>query len=577
MENTNAQNNLNNPQAQNQLPTNSTQSKQQPLDNTQPNVDVTQQPQEPINEPVANNNQFVDPNNDPNHSTHPVGRPIPQGADVANNLPFAQYQEEAKLPPIDNTQSQQSSVTVPAQAVVPASTTPVDTKPVVASATSTASANTISNADSTKVPTTVNLTGSAVDAVSNTSDTSTSGKDSTKKIKSSKSKLPLIIGILLILGLVGGVGFYFLSNGTSDPEPLPVEEPVEPEPVEPNAPPDEEQLLNDSIGAANVINYRNDQYEFAFNYPKNSTLTENNVFSDDPASYNVAFGGERQETDIIFEQDLVDGYLFKVVVSENLIIDDLFQIANEKRKRYTVGCNTRTVISNISNITFLDTDATTFSVTGCTQDYVETFVKRGDLVFEIIQVYVGDIGFRQAYRSITEEIKASFEFTNIVEPNPIEVWDTYTSSGDGIELRHPSMDTRCCNVSGPPVGDFRKTVVLAEQGSVDRGIERSFNGFGIYTSANQNRIPYDEFVQIVKESLIENYRIVVGLNPDPSEELVQVGDQQGILLRNHAWWGDIVIVQHPTKPQIYAFSTTEKEDGAFDELFSRILSTVVFL
>lgn len=54
------------------------------------------------------------------------------------------------------------------------------------------------------------------------------------------------------------------------------------------------------------------------------------------------------------------------------------------------------------------------------QYYIETIVSRDNFIFEVIQVYRGDIGFKQKYKSITDEIYSSLVFTNTLKPTPID-------------------------------------------------------------------------------------------------------------------------------------------------------------
>lgn len=398
------------------------------------------------------------------------------------------------------------------------------------------------------------------------------GKGDAKPVKKKKKPLLFILILTFLVFLLGGGYYIYSTYGGFSIQPPVVEPEPEPEP-EPTPQPQPEPEPEPETQV-----YTNTEFEFRFEYPLNASYGEQNPFSNDPSYFFVAHAGERQESEILSEKDIVDGYMFKIVVHKDVLNTDLNKFISDKRKLFAVNCYTYTEISDVFDATLSTAFGKTFNVINCDQDYIETIVLRDDFIFEIVQVYRGDLGFKQKYKSITDEIYSSFVFTNTLKPTPVDSWSTYQASDARLTFKYPQLLSQtCCTVSGPVLGKSSKLVVFGDAEGKSQSVETSFNGFGVYNVMNENRIPFEDYVEEQKQALIENYRVVIGRNPTTTEEMITIDGQEAYLLKGYAWWGDVFFVQVPESNRIAVFSMTEVSPGEFESVFREILSTVEFI
>lgn len=377
----------------------------------------------------------------------------------------------------------------------------------------------------------------------------------------------VVVGLFLLYAIIA-----FAIDAMSTKAAPPIKEVEEPEQTT-EKPPVEE--------IPNFYQVINKQYEFEFEYPNEAKYFENNPYSLDPSTYKVVFSKENPNTDTLDETNIVDGYMFRLVVDKAPLTKDLTKLAEDKQLVFKAKCQESVEISKPESTKITGFDAIQFSITNCYGgDYVQTFVNREDFVFDVTRFVVGDLGFKQRYQATVNNIYNDFKFTNTIEPSPVTTWVEYVAKSKIVAFKHPSYDANCCDISGPiklnPQKEPTKLVVLADPNTVDENNKgKPFNGFGIYLE-NVGSTGFNEYLEQQKQALKENYRIIIGRNPNSRETKVLIDGREAILLENYAWWADVIVIPPAEKElETILIFKTEIAESAFDETFREILNTMI--
>lgn len=350
-------------------------------------------------------------------------------------------------------------------------------------------------------------------------------------------------------------------------------EPTTPEGPEPQTPFKPEVIPPTSSGG--WVDKDIEKYEFSLSYPDSATFIGPGVTNQDVDVYSVVFGGTNQKGQIVEDSDLNDGYIFRVSAFPNVQNKNLNNIAIQKRNSMLIKCPETARFSNIETTEIVGAETKYFDITNCDQNYIYSFVIKGDTLYELVQIYKGDIGYDQFYRKTTDEIVDRFKFTNIIAPSPKETWAVFDSRRQSFLFRYPKeLDSTCCTIDGPISSTANKLIVLADGDSVITTKSRGYNGFGLFEDRNLDNLTFEEYLENQRRLLRENYKIVIGrASPETKEHIVSVGGVDGVLLEGYAWWGDILFIPIPDSKEIIIFSVTEVNDGEMDSLFNEILST----
>jgi hypothetical protein len=275
----------------------------------------------------------------------------------------------------------------------------------------------------------------------------------------------------------------------------------------------------------------NNDFGFRIQFPSDSYLLENKQAN--PAVFTITNIPDYSES---MDNSISDGYVFKVLVYKDLSYD-IANIVQQKRDAFSfTKCDSDFNISNVTRLRIDGREASSFDVTNCPSNFSEYFVSTNNNVYELVKVYSGNLGFKERYKLITDEILTTFEFidpeveslpfTEVVEENIDSV----------ITYRHPNL-TPCCQYLEQPPFKVSKTLGVYSAQEIDKGI-------GIYlvnASSDQSVSGREEQL---KKNLLDNYKIVTETAPEPEEEEVVLGKNEisATKLINYAWWGDVYIV-----------------------------------
>lgn len=198
-------------------------------------------------------------------------------------------------------------------------------------------------------------------------------------------------------------------------------------------------------------------------------------------------------------------------------------------------------------------------------------------MYEIAQAYRGDVGFKQRYQAQTDLIREAFKFTNIIAPEPKDTWTKIVHGNPELAVSYPSdWDDTCCNLRGPIAGEVTKYFVAVDPLSIGEDDQAVFNGLAAYSLTLKNDETYESFMAEQKELLKEEYRVVVGIEPEVSDETFEVNGFVWTHLTNYAWWGEIYFSYISDSNRVVVLVKSEEVPGKLDEVFSELLETVSY-
>jgi hypothetical protein len=315
--------------------------------------------------------------------------------------------------------------------------------------------------------------------------------------------------------------------------------------------------------------YKDELRKFSVQYPEIAQLNNEKAL-------NIWFTGSRQGPNFNVDNDLRDGFIFRVSVTQNVINEDIKIAAEQKLQHYRQDCGEFYSSSSLFPVELDTVPGYGFSITNCPVDVEEMFVLYNNSIYEISLIYKGDIGYKERYKQMAKEILSSYTFLDKPETPEAPKLITYTNEKYQLSFVHPRFDYDCCTISGPVFGKPELVVTIADGNKYQQNSGRSFDGMAVYIDPNTENASFESYLDIQKKSLIENYKIVRGDEPKTSEKTIKVGGVDAVLLKGYAWWGDLVYLPKPGSNQFLIIAKVESEDGSFEKTFNEILNTFQF-
>lgn len=330
------------------------------------------------------------------------------------------------------------------------------------------------------------------------------------------------------------------------------------------------------VPVINLVTFDLSDYGLRFDYPQDLYIERNNPFSQDPPTFKVIYKGTRQPDGLITEANLLDGYIFKIIIYPNPADRDISALIATKRKNYTFNCNDSAQVSLAYPSQVDSIPGFGFLVTNCLSDFKETLVSSNNYIYEFVQEYRGDIGYKQKYEKDTDELLASVSM-NKEAPLPESPFVVFADDTYKFEFTHPRLNTKCCKVPEPFEYDADASWYFASVPGALPTPGKPFDGFGIFIDTLKGDITFQSYLDAQKVSLKTLYTLTTGKSPENYKTSeIKVGNLTGTLLENYAWWGDVVYVQLPSSRKVMVISKTEYLPGSFKELFNSILDTFKF-
>lgn len=329
------------------------------------------------------------------------------------------------------------------------------------------------------------------------------------------------------------------------------------------------------------ITYASDKLRLNIKYPDNAKVIENKSYNASIRNVEILYTPQNKETTT--GETLSEGFIFRITPL-NLTKDTLDEIASVKRESFYAECGEGVQMSAVRSDLIFNLDARTFDVRNCEGDFKVTYTKRFGLYYEIIQLYRGDLGFRQQYKSTTEEMIKSLSFydEDVIEEPPFKKFE---SIGINLAFEYPKeLIENCCDLPEPTSNrNIKEIIVLgAKESNTKYGV------FGVYTitndtNANKNKgYSFEEFINMEKENLISDYKIANnGNEPTIVQETMNIGGKYALRFKGLSWKGnDLIYIANPDKngkiTRFYAISLVNTIGPEFENMFQDILDTFSF-
>lgn len=387
--------------------------------------------------------------------------------------------------------------------------------------------------------------------------------EKTKGTLRKRIKTGITLGFVFIVGLFFTIKYLSERTKPASDKVKIVEEPKE---------------TTQSTGSEDPIKtYQNGTYKFMFKYSREAVLEDFSPIQSDPKSMRVYYAPNQTDFN---EDDLKQGFVFKVLIHKPLA-GKMEEVTKRKSESYKQSCRSTPKVSEIQKTMFDGYSALTFTVEGCPMDYREMFLQKNSNYIEVIQMYAGDIGYKQKYKSTTDEILGTLNFYETIDPELINN-DLFRSDKFGFSFLYPKLDSTCCNIAGPVKGKTEKLVVLASRPKTGMLNDKRFDGLAVYEEENYAKQSFNEYVSDQKQAYIADYKLVVGKEPITSEKKVKVGKKDGVMLVGYAWWADVVLVPLTVQsagvnyPRFLVIVKTEEKPESFTETFEKILQSFKF-
>jgi len=304
--------------------------------------------------------------------------------------------------------------------------------------------------------------------------------------------------------------------------------------------------------------YSSEKYGFSFDYPKGDSLTVSDNSED-------SFVVQVLSQDIIPEnnatgENLVKGFIFQITPLK-LESRDLESAVNVKRDSFVASCPETADITDIVDTKISDLEGRGFKIYSCNADYSVNYVAYGNYIYEITQIFKGDVGFKQVYKAKTNQILQSINIEQNIPDTPTHI--AYASPY-GFSFLYPSyFDSDYVDVPEPPQVTAKKLIVIAENDNT--------NAAGFFYAKMDTELNFESYVQQQTQLLIDDYTVVKGRAPDGIKTELTVDTAGAVVLTNYTWEGNTLIFIPLNKPgRALVISKTNMSD----ELFNNILESI---
>jgi hypothetical protein len=379
--------------------------------------------------------------------------------------------------------------------------------------------------------------------------------------KSEYRKIMSIVTILVLLIVGVLVGFYiYKSSKKTAPsayviKPTPTAQPTKAEP-------DPTRVTEWNI-------YKSDRIKVLIKKPIQTKVLE----STNPAlRVDIVFDKKNPEPVSGSETELGEGYIFRVTPLE-VGIRDINSITQIKMDSFKLNCPTTSVFSEAKDELIDTIKARGFEIRNCNGDYLVHYIPRFGIYYEIVQYSKGDFGYRQKYRAILDEMLIAFNFYPEAT-SPLGPFKTFIDEGNKILFIHPNLDENCCELPKPPTNEAQKIVMLGNKATFKDSDH--FDGLGVFLLSTGRG--YDQFVEEQKRLLIEDYKVVKGVDPTVSQlDLTVGGKYRAIRLKGYSWRGnDLIYAEIPGGwgNRVLIFSVRNVSGASFEKTLTDILNTV---
>jgi len=281
--------------------------------------------------------------------------------------------------------------------------------------------------------------------------------------------------------------------------------------------------------------YSNTTLQISFKYPVEANLTE---------SFDTEKGEGKVE--VLYSKDnnleFLEGYKVTITVFSTRI-RDLNQFASTRLEAMRTTCPESTIYSGITDGKMGEYDTLYYQIDYCNGYYRNHYIDFGGKFFEVSKFYKGDVGFRQQYDIITEEIIKSITLL----PQRFEVTEFLKSVSDvqsGVKFEYPSYLVNDCLVPMPTDTRYRVILSVCEETQKDAGVV-------ISVTPVQRGATFDGLLQTEINKMSDDFFAAKGCPPNGSQENFTFNGEAAVKVTGYSW-----------KDAYYIFVNTEGPKGA---------------
>lgn len=361
-------------------------------------------------------------------------------------------------------------------------------------------------------------------------------------------KFVLLIGLILMILSYASLYVYTKNKKTynitaTDPEPVKVVE---------ETPPVVEQANE----------YYNNTHRFYVRFPLADTYEAMETSSEENLLIKI-FSADITPAENVTEFNITKGYIIRVnaLKISARSIDELILV---KRENYMANCPPTAQITDVASAQINGFATKQFAIENCNSNLIVSYLSLNDYIYEIIQIYKGDIGFEQVYKLDTIKITDTMNFIFVGEKLLQSPFVKFEDVQSGFSFEYPiELDTVCCAVAPPPYGKPEKIIVLAEQ-SNDKAL-------GLFIDKNLEALSLEEYVAKQKTLLVDDYTVVKGFAPQGTQQDFETHNLKGILLQDFSWKeNDLIFVRLVKENRILILSKTEIGNTSLDPILKSL-------
>ena len=339
--------------------------------------------------------------------------------------------------------------------------------------------------------------------------------------------------IILLISIPAAVKYYkrnYIKN-----EPPVVQEETE----------EQKKKREEEVEAQSKVQYNSSVFKLSLEYPKEAKITEQS--GEENKIKKLEIGFDKQDgQEVVTTDNLKEGYIFKVSTF-SLSQRNLDQIAEVKKESILAGCPSTATVSKTETTTIDGVDSRTFEVFNCELDYKFTYSIKGGINYEFMQVFKGDLGFKQAYKMKTEEILSTVKFyeDNLATSTENDLFTTYKNDTYKFSFDHPKFMSDCCDMAPPIVGKSTQILVLGDPSYIKS--RSDYDGIGIFVDDTHRGVDFNTFLEKQKSILKDDYVVVKGEVPKPEDISIKVGDKDAVMLKGYSWRDCVLVYVDITK------------------------------
>ncbi|MFC1756206.1 hypothetical protein ACFLZK_02325 [Patescibacteria group bacterium] len=304
--------------------------------------------------------------------------------------------------------------------------------------------------------------------------------------------------------------------------------------------------------------YSNEKYGFSFDYPKGDPLFATDLSEDE-------FLVQIYSSDIIPEEkptgeNLVKGYIFQVKPLK-LEARDLESAVIVKKDSFGTLCPDTASITDIVEVMVSDLKGKGFKILNCNADYSISYVSFGGYIYEITQIFKGDVGFKQVYKAKTNQILQSINIEQGLSNGPTHI---LYESERGFSFSYPRyLDSEYSDVPYPPQSTAEKLITVAENDNT--------NAVGFYYGRGGKDFEFNAYIDEQTQLLIDDYTVVKGRAPEGKKTEITIDGLQSYKYEDYTWEGNTLIYVPLKKTKgALIISKTDMSDNIFDDILESI-------